>query len=94
MESTRGLPGRNWSTGTGTSPAKGTGAADVRNTANTVKNNAKIPARQLIGFILLLLFNLISIASAEQVFVGWHPRFQETLVRLMRFVRVIVRQTP
>jgi hypothetical protein len=40
MESTMGLPGRNWSTGTGTSPAKGTGAAGVRKIVKTARKNA------------------------------------------------------
>jgi hypothetical protein len=51
MGSTTGLPGRNWSNGTGVSPTKGTGAAGVRNTAKTARNSVRMSARRLIGFI-------------------------------------------
>ena len=39
----------------GAFPTKGTGAAIVRNIAKTARNIAKIPARQLIGFILFFV---------------------------------------
>ena len=41
MGSTDGLPGRNWSTGTGAFPASGTGAAGVRNAVKPGRKNTR-----------------------------------------------------